>query len=422
MAETNGTDLSTPITSVEVIKDVMSIAIKNRELIDVKKRKSSAIIATVKAKIKVIVDDKQDKYINDLIVICNDNISEMESLRKAYTKRVNDWLKDEIAPENALKVEVASLVAMRNDRARRITAENEKKNAAINAEKIKQLAEAEVKGMMKESFETGLIKKIQAFETSIESYFMQNLKESNGPAVEKAFRGLKPSLKEDFYLSLFDVGYDVNKMTQDHYDDLIKRAKGYWTYEAINTKYVEEANAIVAKWIEKIPQRIKELGLIASGDERVKKIVEERDANLKAESAKEVEQKIAQIKTTVANEVQGEQMSASFQAQAQEQNLTPAAGTRNKRIFLIENPGDTLTLSKIIGSIIIHTIPNLSAAQKIKMVIEHDKDGKMNLDKDGDPIYTPGVKYWLDTAATLSYKPEIKGLKEKIKVTTIAKK
>jgi hypothetical protein len=62
-----------------------------------------------------------------------------------------------------------------------------------------------------------------------------------------------------------------------------------------------------------------------------------------------------------------------------------------------------------------------SAEDKIKMVLQHGADGKPKVDKDGDPIYTPGVQFWLDMATTIGYKPDIAGLTQKTKVSTVAK-
>jgi hypothetical protein len=403
----------------------MSLAIKNRELIDGKKAKLSETIRQVKAKVKVIETEAQDKYFNDLIVISNNTISEMEKLRKQYTSQVNDWLKHEIAPENELKLEVGELVGMRNARAKKLKDAADLENKKIQAEKDKKLYEAEVKGAMKLSFEKGLIERLVAFEKSIDDYFVKNLTIENAAKMEAAFKGMKPKLTEEFFLGLFHVDFDIKRMSQDEYDALVKRAKGYWIYEDINAKYVTEATAIVQKWIEKIPQRVKELQVIAAGGaqaERVKKIVEEREANERAETKRAAEAQVNQVARKVNEEVQGDQMSAEFKAQAQEQSIEQPGGTRNTKFFVLDNPGDTLQISKVIGSIIVHTIPSKSAEDRIKMILQHGADGKPKVDKDGDPIYTTGVQFWLDMALTIGYKPDITGLTQKTKVSTVAKK
>jgi len=114
-------------------------------------------------------------------------------------------------------------------------------------------------------------------------------------------------------------------------------------------------------------------------------------------------------------------MSAQFKAQAQEQRVAQPNGTREGKYFVLDNPYDTLQVAKIISSIIIHMIPNKSAEERIKMIVAHDEKGKPKVDKDGDPVYTTQVAFWLNKAADFGYKPDVPGLTQKTKISTVAK-
>lgn len=236
-----------PLTSVALIKNVMEVAIKNRELIDIKKGAASNVIKAVRAKIKTIETDAQDKYFNDLIVISSNTVQEMERLRKEYTGKVNAWLKEEIAPENELKVEIGELVNMRNVRARRLKEAADKRAEEIQKKKDRELYVIQVKKEMQIQVETGLVDKIIALEKSIEEYFIKNLTALNGAKMKQALEGMRPGLKEDFFLSLLQVDFDSNLMSQSEFDDLVKRAKTYWIFEDINKRYQENAAEVIKK-------------------------------------------------------------------------------------------------------------------------------------------------------------------------------
>lgn len=421
-------DLTTPATGVEVIKSVMTTALENRAIIDEKKAKVSGLIAQIKKAVPEIKDEAQDTYVNNAIVKFNAVVADMEKLRKAYTGQVRKWLEGEIAPENALKLEIGSLVAMRDARAKAIKETADKESARIQEEKNKALYESEVKGLLQVNLERGLAAKVLAFEKLLDDYFMQNLKVDNAEAFKKAIEGIKPSLKESAWLDLIGCNYDIKRMTPEEYNALVKRARGYWTHEKIGEKYIAEAVAIRNKWIDKIPSRVKELQIIAQGGDqaaRVAKIVQEREEADRQERAQAAAAALAATETKINEQTQGEQISAEFKAQAQEQRLEQPSGTRNKAVYLIDNPADMLRVGKIIGAIVAHAIPNMTPEAKFKSVIAHDKDGKAKFDKDGDPVYTDGVAFWLDLAAEISsksgYDLKIEGLRKKVKVSTVAK-
>jgi hypothetical protein len=416
----------TPATSVEIFKSLAETVITNRQAIDKKKATISDTIRLVNARIPSIETPEHDAYVNNLVVIGKKSLLEIQTLRKDYTLKIDAWKAGEMAPEKELEAEIQTLVDKRNARAKRLSDKAAEETQRIQAEKDKALYEAEVKGLMKLNLERGLIEKVQAFEKGIDDYFMKNVKIDNGPAIEKALKGIVTKLKEETYQALIGCTYDAKRMSETDYTALRNRALAYeqWSYPSINKKYSDEAAAILTKWIEKIPQRVKELQAIAAGGDqgaRVAAIVEERDALVRADAAKEVELKKAAVTTAVNQEVQGEQMSATFKAQVQEQAVAKPDGTRTGKYFVLDNPYDTLQVAKIISSIVIHMIPNKSAEDRIKMIVAHDDKGKPKVDKDGDPVYTPQVAFWLNKAVDFGYKPDVPGLTQKTKISTVAK-
>jgi len=423
---TPGGDIAqAPQTSVELIKGVFDTALANRATIDEKKSKISGAIKATRAKIKEIKTQAEDEYLNKLIVKSNNTVGEIEALRKAYTGKVNAWLKQEIGPENELKLEIAPLVEMRNAYAKKLTQENAKRQAEIDKEKNRKIYEAEIKSKMKISVETGVIDRVVAFEKSIEVYFMANLTATNKATFKAKLEGFKPTLKEENFLTLFYVDYDIDKMSPDEFDALVKRAKTYWIYETINKEYQTACLEILKVWIDKIDSRVRELEVLAKGGQeadRAAKIIAEREADRKNQVAADAEIKKSQAQAKANDAAQGEILTAEFTAQAQGQNLVDPAGVRNSTYFTIDNPEDTVEVGRIIASIIMHTIPNKSKEDRIKMILKHDKDGKPLKDADGDPVYTDGVAYWLNLAAGMGYNLGAKGLTMRTKTRAINKK
>jgi hypothetical protein len=413
-------------TSVTIIKRVMETAIVNRKIIDEKKLKASATIEAILKKITLIKigDTKTDEYVEKAIVAINNVLVDMEKLRKEYTATVRNWLTEEITPENELKLQLQKLRDLRNDLAKRTREEHDKRQKEIDAQKNKELYEHEVKKDMRFNFDKGIIDKVVAFDKSIADHF-KNLTVANAAKMKSQFEALEPKLKEDVFQSWFTVAYDSTKMTAQEYDALVVRAKTFWKYDEINAKYVNEAKGILKKYIDSIPQRVKELSLMAAGGpegERVKKIVSEREAAESKEFAQGVQTKINQAATAANEEARGATMSTEFKAQAGSQKKTNStASTREDVFFVLDNPLDTLQVSTVIGSIIIHTIAHKTAEQKAKMIVLHDADGKPKKDADGNPMYTPGVQFWLDIAATFGHTPDIKGLTKRFKVRAINK-
>lgn len=423
-------ELTAPATSVEVIKSVLKTAVDNRTVIDQKKAAASAVIAKIKAAIPVIKDEKQDEYLAQAIVKLNASLTDMEKLRKAYTGRVRDWLNGEIAPENALREEIASLVKMRDDRAKQMLAKANEENEKIRKQRDREIYEAEIKGKLKLNLENGIAGLLVKFEQSIDDYFMKSLRADNGPKVKSALEGMRPSIKESTWLGLIGCEYDVNRMSVEEYNALLKRARAHdkWTYEGVSAQYEREAKAILASWIEKIPQRVKELEIIAAGGDqgaRVAKIVEEREAAHRKERQETAEAKASSTQMAINQEVQGEQLSSEFKAQAQEQRVEKPSGTRTTKMVLLQEPLDLVKVSKAIATIILHMIPDsrMTTEQKRKMIFAHDKSGNQILDDDGNPTYTKRVEGWLTYAETLdelSIK-RIDGLIIKERIKTVAK-
>jgi hypothetical protein len=421
----NGPITELPGTAVGEIASVFEVAKTNRALIDEKKAKLDATIDLVNKKIPEIKDVGQDEYIEKLVVIGRDGINQCEAWRKEFTGRVHEWLKDQIAPENALKLKVQTLVDKRNVWANALKAKADEANAKIQKQKDRDTHVIEVKGRMRLSIEKAMVEKVVNFEATIENAFKQ-ITVANADKVAAQLKGLKPNLKEEFFLPLFHVDYDAERMTPDEFDDLVKRAKTYWVYETLNEKYKAETTAIITKWLEKIPQKVKELKTIAAGGEqgeRVKKIVQERDAAEAKDSATAAAQQLKQIEASINDETQGEIITTEFKAQGETQKIVLPTGSREEVYFTVDNPNDFGAFAKILSSIVAHCIVNKSAEDRAKLIIQHDKDGNPKKDEHGQIVYTPGVQFWLDAAVSMDYSAKnIKGITRRTRLKTVAKK
>lgn len=405
---------------VSVIVKIAEIAVANKK--EINGKYDRAMLAISKIVSKGVETDEDDKLANDMIVKCNSTVTAMQELRKAYTGPINDYLKVQIEPENKLKLEIAKVVGMRNSRAMRNAEKARLQNAQIDKEKNYKLYEASVKKAMQESVELGIHSKLEELRAWLAKAFAMMTK-ANIANVESQMRGIKPRLKEDYYISLFQVDYDNLSMDQAQFDELVGRAKGYWTYEKINDGYVDMFNKEMNAWLERLPTRIKELDIIDNGGEeaaRLRDIVAQREAKEAAEAQKQAEAKKLAISQAAGEAEQKAVYDAEFEAQAQTQRTADLpSGTRSSYYFILNNEveKDLMKLSKVLGSLII----NMIGEMKWTEVFEHDQQGLVKRDKHGNAIYVDGIKFWLDRAAKLKYVPQIEGLKQIHITSTVAK-
>jgi hypothetical protein len=74
-----------------------------------------------------------------------------------------------------------------------------------------------------------------------------------------------------------------------------------------------------------------------------------------------------------------------------------------------------------VSSIIAKAALNVLTEEGRKSVYVLDDNGFPKRDDKGDPIYIPGIAYWLKELASLKYDPKIEGLTITEEVVTVAK-
>lgn len=368
--------------------------------------------------IKQVTNEEEDKYANDLLVAVRERVTELETLRKKYSRPLDAWMSEQISIENQLKAEAERIRKYRNDYANDLDKQAKAKQKLIDDKKKFDQHEADVKGRLKISVEVSVSKRLVALESAVSEILNRMTLES--VESEKQKLNIKPVLKKEFFDSLFVVEYDKTIFTPEQFKALQDRAKGYWTYERINEEYVKKANEIIQKWVDQVPFRVKELEKIAAGDATAKaaadKRIEDDQKELRANATKQEQQ----IVTSAQAQVQDESLRADFAAQVQTQDIeTVRAQTRRKYRIDTTKDSNLMEVSAIVSKMII----NLIAENDFKSIYKMDKEGKVKLDADGDVVYVDGVQYWLDQMAKISIPVKIPGLVcTEYKVTKATKK
>jgi hypothetical protein len=412
-----------PSTALDKILSLSEIVKTNRPVIDDKVTRMKAALSAVKA----VGDPKTDQYANDLLVKVAKGVTDIETLRKAYTGPINDWLKDQIIGENEVKAELDRVRGLRNAYAKKQADERKKEQDEIDKKKRFTEAEAVVKSRMKMSLETGITKKIADLEAYLADVFNKATLENVG-AIKPMLEKIKFGLKEDYYTGLLDVTYSDTVLTEDDFKALKKRALDYWKFEDKNKVYVEAANETRAAWIAKLPARKKELEEIAKGGEKAAKIKADaehratQEAELRKREQEEQAKKIALQGQSIAQEGT---INAEFNAQVAAQSIAaPASGTRTKKLYLIDATieGEVTKVVKVLASLMLNVLTEPNPKLEGKMTIwKRDKSGQVIFREDGVPEYIEGVQYWLDEAAKIKRPIQIEGLYQTDSVSVAAK-
>lgn len=381
--------------------------------------------------IKKVDTAEEDDFANKLLVKLRNTVSTVEAKRKSITSVVRDWLSDFITPENKLKLEIGRIVELRDSRADRIKKEADAAQAQINADLARKNYRVDRKKAIQQSILDNVGQRVFDLQTSIEKAVGVMTIET-AAAIETKLKGIKFKLKEDYYLTLLDIGYDTKLMTQAEYDDLLKGAKGYFTYESVDENYRQTCTEVRDKWVASLPGKIEELKRLAKGGEEAKRLQSEIDARNKKEreefdraalQRREADQKAA------AQAAEAEKTRNDFEAQARTQALDGSApkGTRTIGFYQIDEPENLVKVAAIIQKIILFQIPenadDLKNGRKKKdVVVERYADGTVKHDPKTDgPVYTAGVQFFLDMLASMPYQPDIPGLTHKQRLATTAK-
>lgn len=427
MAETQPQDPRVENAEVARIATVFDQAKVIRTEIDTSIGKALAAASAIKK----VDTAEEDDFANKLLVKLGNTVSAAESKRKSITSTVHGWLKDFIAPENKLKLEIGRIRELRDGRAARVKAEADAAQANINKDLSRKNYRVDLKKAIQQSILDNVGQRVFDLQTSIEKAVAVMTIES-AAAVEAKLKGITFKLKEDYYLGLLDIGFKEELMTQGEYDDLLKGAKGYFTYESVNENYRQVCAEVRDKWVASLPGKVEELKRLAKGGEEAKRLQGEIDARNKKEredfDRAALERRTADQKAA-AQAAEAEKTKNDFEAQARAQSIDGGApkGTRTIGFYQIDEPDNLVKVAAIIQKIILFQIPenaeDLKAGkQKKDVVIERYADGTIKHDPKTDgPVYTAGVQFFLDMLAAMPYQPDIPGLTHKQRLATTAK-
>jgi len=408
--------------SLTVFASLGEVVKANRALIQ---DKVSRALAACSAVTKVSSED-ENKFANDLLVKCNATLPVVEELRKAYTKKLDEWKAGEMQLEKQLKDEIDRIKKLRDvyeqDKHEKANAERTR----IEKAQKKEHEIGRVKAELVAAVELGVGNRLLKGEEALAKLFNDLTLETIGGA--EAALSFPPTLKEEFFNGLvtsFDA-YDKTLLTVEEIAELKAKALKHFDYPKRAAKYVELVRDIQKTWKEKIPARKRELEEIAKADaskaeelkaqaaERSRKEELERQAQ-GAELAKTVgkQRDEAMIDTTVGSD---------FSAQMQIQRIDEAQG-RKKVVFrfvneeqIAQEPG--IVLASILSKVILHVITDKDYAgifKREKLMPKRDAET-------GLLIYTDEVQGWLDELAKIKPTPVIQGLESREIIKTIAKK
>lgn len=399
--------------ALEVFKGLSEKITVNRPLI---KQKSGLAIAALKA-IVSIKNDADDKKANDLLVKCNATKTAIEKLRKDFTGPIKQWCDEQIITEKELESEMERVRTLRNARANELKAANDEKEKEIEKERVYKTHEIEVKQKIKSSIEIGVAQKISDLEDAIAKIFKSMDLNNRNASISKL--NFTPKLKEDYFATLFVASFDSDKMTDEQYESVLNRARGYYKYEDINKGYVDLANSILKKWKDQIPARLKELEEIGKGNTTLAMQAIARDEAEEQERKETASQKIEEIKTEALEVAQEEIIQAEFSAQQQLQEIDEVPGRKKITLRLTaEIEKDMVKVSSLVAKLVIHALSHSTS----KGIFMRDAQGFPKHDDKGRPLYVAGIQYWLDKMEDTGYASMIEGLVKTEEVVTVARK
>lgn len=377
------------------------------------------------SKIQSLSSIEEDKIANDFQVKINQRLGEMEERRKDVTRKVDEWKKLLMKPEDDVKKELERIKKLRNDFAATEAEKNKATLAAANAEKIKIQEIARIKNEMKNGVAVGLGEKIVNGEKAIAKLFGSMTLETFS-SISSRIINIQPNLKEEDYMKWLTVPFDDKIVSMAEYKEIFDKAYEHFNFKKISDQYVFEVKKVVAKWVELLPTKKLELEKIANASNEEAELLR-KSAENKAAQAEEERKRIAEaeanaIKQSNALELQRELSDSEFKAQVIEQSITKQANTRTKISYHIKDIDKTMFDSVNTIKIIQEAMMHVLAAKENLGILKRKKASNMpEKDENGRYIYVDGVQYWLDELAKLKPPPVIAGLEMKDDIVVVAK-
>lgn len=404
-------------SSLEKFEGMVQIVKVNRPVIAEKIAKAVEALRLI----TVIETEEQDTFANNVLVKCNATLPVVEGLRKEYTSLVDAWKKSEMADETLLKAEMERVRKLRDERANRIAQDIKEKQEAIKQKEAKDIEIARIKNEQVNNVLIGIANRIQEGERSIAKLFETMTLET----IDKVAKQLDftPKLKEEFFKGLLMVEYDDHLITYAEFKEIFDKAYVHFDYEKSNAAYSAAVLKVVAKWKALLPEKRKELEVIAaaSAEQKVKLEREAKDKAVKEAQERDTKAKAEEeaIRAKSANTFANETLDAQFKGQVASQEIEDQEGTRNLISYRLKDEAKlgALQIANLMSLVMI----NVLADPNFKGIFKRDKGGMIKRDDKGNGLYIDAVQDWLDLLAKVRPSPDFEGVVKTIDVATVAK-
>lgn len=427
---------STPGTSIQVIENQINESLTSFNELGAKVNEfipqmiSKAQRAdTALSQFTVIDNDEVDAEAAKILLKVKNTYESIYKMRKEMTDVTDQFKKMAMMPEkliSTLSTDSASnynrVKKLRDDYANFKYQEKLKIQKQIQFEKDKNDEIIRLKNELQKRAEELVIDQLTALNSSI-STFIQGLTYENFDVNIKKLNAT-PKLKIDVYEKIFVVGRNTSLINDDEFNELINEVKKLWTYDVINTQYVNLAQVKIDEWKNTFPETreklkaIYETGLKNKEEaERLKAIEAER---LKAEQLKAIEDAEREKKEKreeIESKMMDEKLDNDFESQVKNQ--------------IVEEDSNINNVRKSKYAVI--TAPNAKIVQVIAQVIHAcfmnpEFKGYMKKDKAGNIIMNDGVpeyEDWLSELLSFYVKKcdvKIDGIEIREKISTINKR
>lgn len=422
------TNITTTSNEVQINPEqVLSEALNNAKELFPQMQESAAKAVIALSKVQKIETDEEDVYAQKLLVAIKQTYEKINGFRTTITSKF-DVLKERfMEPEKRISFQASHkdseanrVKKLRDDYANAKLQQQIKETQKLEAEKAKKEELARLKEYFQNAFFEGVMTAVSAMENGIADYF-KGITLDNFEEKSKRF-AMKPQLKKDLYEGFFITQYDAKKLPSEDYAEFLSKVKEQFTYDSINTLYVDKAQPIIDDWKAKLAEKKEQLQEVAALEVEDSAQAAELKKEQEAAAEKEKKDRQAKIDKEIADkkvennlEASIEIQNAAFDAQIGQQSMGEMKNIRKTRIATITAPDAHIV--KVLSQVMFACFTN----PKFKGHIKKDAQGNKVTDDTGRPVYEEWVETLLDFYAK-SCDAIIDGVEVKERVSTITKK
>lgn len=356
--------------------------------------------ATLKlSQVVSVTNEDEDEKAKAVLVECRSLMNGVEADRKSITTHLDNIKTNLMLPEKAIKAEYDRVKDLRDKFAQekaRIEAEK-KRIAQIAFERENNLAELET--TLKTSIYQGLQTSISnggAFLTKLFNTITDQ--ESANKFIRTATTAYTHGMKAETYQAWLSVQLPKHCTAQD-LEAKIAELPSEYSLEYSNNQLKEAIKVHAVDLIDKVPEKLAEVKRLAELEAKNKAAAEAERKRLAEQQAKEAEVKrmadelkAEQERQAQAKKLQEEEeqkkLEASFNHSMATQSIATVAGRTTKVATIKYNDSNEFHDNAIMIISACLTHPDFKA-------FKLDVNGEPELDKNGRPIYTEGLEYFL---------------------------